>query len=155
MSDMKKIEIPFTWTYDLPSIVFMQFQVDLARLNDESNSMSEYPCFCIDLKTGVILGVSAEIATGDAYEYESSANWNVEGQGWMIGYNESEDVNYDDIPNESIKDEVIQLFDFNGQGFFSQIVCVVCDYARVEDLRECTLDGLYDEHIHNEDTSSL
>ena len=39
MSDMKKIEIPFTWTYDLPSIVFMQFQVDLARLNDESNSM--------------------------------------------------------------------------------------------------------------------
>jgi len=88
MSDMKKIEIPFTWTYDLPSIVFMQFQVDLARLNDESNSMSEYPCFCIDLKTGEILGA-------------------------------------------------------------------VCDYARVEDLRECTLDGLYDEHIHNEDTSSL
>ena len=51
---MKKIELPFKWNYDLPSIVLFQFQIDLAQLNDESNDMSEFPYFFLDLKTGEI-----------------------------------------------------------------------------------------------------
>jgi len=152
---MKPIDLPVSWAYDLPSVVFIQFQIDLAKLNDESNDMSEFPCFCIDLKTGELLGISAEIATGDAYEYESSANWLVEGDGWWIGYNESMDEPYDNISNAAIKDEVIQLFDFKGQSFFSQVVALVCDVARTEDLRDLPLDGLYAKYINNDEAPSL
>ena len=91
---MKKIELPFKWNYDLPSIVLFQFQIDLAQLNDESDDMSEFPYFFIDLNSGEVVGVSDEIATGDAYQYSSSANWLIEGNNWWIGFSESMDETY-------------------------------------------------------------
>ena len=152
---MKKIELPFKWNYDLPSIVLFQFQIDLAQLNDESNDMSEFPYFFIDLKSGEIVGVSDEIATGAAYQYSSSANWLIEGDNWWIGYNESEDETYLQISDLGIQDEIFSLFDSNGRENFNSIVAAVCDFARNEDLHDCKVDGKYQKHIHNDGSPSL
>ena len=150
---MKKISIPFVWDFELPSVAIFQFPIDLARLNDESNDMSEFPAFIVDLKTGDVLGVSQEIATGDAYLYENSSSWIVEGKNWWIGYNESEDQDYyqfsDDQTGLSLK---ALLEDQKG---FQSIVSAVCDLARSEDLHDLKMDGLYQQHIDNEESPSL
>jgi|LauGreSuBDMM15SN_2_FD.fasta_scaffold33708_2 hypothetical protein len=152
---MKKIELLFKWNYNLPSIVLVQFQIDLAKLNDESYDMSEFPCFYLDLKTGEILGVSDEIATGDAYQYSSSPYWLIEGNNWWIGYNESEDETYLQISDSGIQDEIFSLFDSNGRENFNAIVAAVCDFARNEDLHDCKVDGIYQKYIHNDGSPSL
>ncbi len=152
---MKKVELPFKWNYDLPSIVLFQFQIDLAQLNDESNGMSEFPYFFLDLKSGEIVGVSDEIATGDAYQYSSSANWLIEGDNWWIGYSESMDETYLQIPDADIQDEIFSLFDLNGRENFNSIVAAVCDFARKEDLNDFKVDGKYQKYIHNDESPSL
>ena len=152
---MKKIELPFKWNYDLPSIVLFQFQIDLAQLNDESNDMSEFPYFFLDLKSGEIVGVSDEIATGAAYQYSSSANWLIEGNNWWIGYSESMDETYIQIPDSGIQEEIFSLFDSNGRENFNLIVATVCDFARKEDLHDFKVDGKYQKYIHNEESPSL
>ena len=151
---MNKINLPFSWEYNLPSIVAFQFKIDLEKLADESNDMSEFPSFFIDLLTGEILGVSDEIATGNAYMYDN-INWLIEGNGWWIGYNESTDETYSQLPNKELETKLLDLFESNKQGFFEQIITSVCDYAREHDLTNLKSDGIYNDKINNDDSPSL
>jgi len=117
--------------------------------------MSEFPCFYLDLKTGEILGVSDEIATGDAYQYSSSVNWLIEGDNWWAGYSESMGETYLQIPDSGIQDEIFSLFDSNGRENFNTIVAAVFHFARNEDLHDCKVDGIYQKYIHNDGSPSL
>jgi len=150
---MYNVTVPFVWNFDLSPIAIFQFSIDLARLNDESNDMSEFPVFIINLKSGELLGVSQEIATGDAYLYENSASWIVEGQGWWIGYNESEGQDYQQFSDSTIFESVKNLLEVNNG--FKDIVNSVCDLARNKDLHDLKMDGLYQKYISNEDSPSL
>ena len=76
----------FDWKYNIPSVARFQFQIDLDKLGDESGDMSEYPCFYIDLSSGKIPDVPAEISCGDGYRYANSASWLIVSDGWWIGY---------------------------------------------------------------------
>ena len=83
---MNTINLNFDWKYNIPSVARFQFQIDLDKLGDESGDMSEYPCFYIDLSSGKILDVPAEISCGDGYRYANSASWLIVSDGWWIGY---------------------------------------------------------------------
>ena len=149
-----KIKLPFNWDYNLPSVAVFQFKIDLEKLADESNDMSEFPSFFIDLSTGEILGVSDEIATGDAYMYDN-VNWLIEGNGWWIGYSESLDEKYAQLPNKDLEIQLLDLFETNKQGQFEHIVNLVCDFARENDLKKLKSEGIYGDKINNEDSPSL
>jgi hypothetical protein len=83
---MNTINLNFDWKYNIPSVARFQFQIDLDKLGDESGDMSEYPCFYIDLSSGKIPDVPAEISCGDGYRYANSASWLIVSDGWWIGY---------------------------------------------------------------------
>lgn len=150
---MNIISIPFEWDFNISPIAIFQFPVDLSRLKDESNSMSEFPCFMINLNSGELIGVSEEIATGDAYIYEISSSWIVEGKDWWLGYNESTDESYSQFQGQEVGNSINELL--NSKSGFVEIVNLVCDLARNKDLREFKMDGLYQKYIDNEDSPSL
>jgi len=89
------------------------------------------------------------------HQYSSSANWLIEGNNWWIGYSESMDETYLQIPDSGIPDEIFNLFDSKGQSNFNKIVAAICDFARNVDLHDCKADGIYQNYIHNDDSPSL
>ena len=152
---MNKIVLNFDWKYKLPSVARFQFQIDLDKLGDESGDMSEFPCFYIDLATGEILGVPSEISCGDGYRYSSCASWLIASDGGWIGYNESLDEQYSNLPESKLNDEFIELFENNHSNNFNEIVDKVCDYARSTNLKDKKCTGLFDKYINNYDVPSL
>ncbi len=152
---MNKIVLNFDWNFDIPSVARFQFQIDLDKLGDESGDMSEYPCFYIDLASGEILGVPSEISCGDGYRYLDSSSWLIVSDGWWIGYSESLDELYSNLPESKMNDELIEIFDYKRANNFNIIVDKVCDYARINNLRETKCAGLFDQYINNYDVPSL
>jgi hypothetical protein len=152
---MNKIVLNFDWKFNLPSVARFQFQIDLDKLNDESADMSEYPCFYIDLASGKILGVPAEISCGDGYRYLESASWLIVSDGWWIGYNESLDEQYSNLPESPMNSELLELFDYKNANNFNLIVDEVCDYARNNNFKDIKCTGLFDKYINNYDAPSL
>ena len=149
------IDLEFEWKFNIPSVARFQFQIDLDKLGDESSDMSEYPCFYIDLASGKILGVPAEISCGNGYRYENSASWLIVSNGWWIGYNESLDELHSNLPESKMNDELIELFDYKHANNFNTIVDKVCDCARINNLTETKNTGLFDRYINNYDVPSL
>ena len=152
---MNKIVLNFDWKFNLPSVARFQFQIDLDKLNDESTDMSEYPCFYIDLASGKILGVPAEISCGDGYRYLESASWLIVSDGWWIGYNESLDEQYSNLPKSQMNSDLLELFDYKNANNFNLIVDEVCDYARNNNLKDIKCTGLFDKYINNYDAPTL
>lgn len=153
---MNTIELNFKWIFDLPSVAVLQFQTDLERLSDDSGDLSEFPSFFIDLKTGELLMIGDEIAGGNAYQYENSTNWLIEGKGWWIGYSESEMDYLVNLPDMSVKDKLLDIFEPEKQNNFNDIVSKVCDMARGNKLKALNnVTGLYPKLINNDDAPSL
>ena len=146
---MNTITLDFDWKFDLPSVALFQFQIDLAKLGDESGDMSEYPSFYIDLSSGEILGVPSEIACGDGYRYVDGSSWLVASDGWWIGYNESLDERIVNLPDEKMTNELFEIFEWTKANNFNKIVDGVCEFARKHNLRKHTCEGLFDKYINS------
>jgi len=152
---MNTIVLNFDWDLKIPSVARFQFQIDLDKLGDESSDMSEYPCFYINLASGEILGVPAEISCGDGYRYLDSASWLIVSDGWWIGYNESLDELYSNLPESKMNDELIELFDYKHANNFNTIVDKVCNFARSNNLKDIKNTELFDQYINNDDVPYL
>lgn len=148
---MKKIELPFQFDAGDHSVACFQFPVDMQALSDESFEVSEFPCFFLDLRTGEVLGVSQEISCGKALRYENSESWLVEGNGWWIGFSESEGADFIEAPNEEIK----VFLESQITSTFKAVVENVLELSRDTDLTKLAIDGLYQKYINNEDSPSL
>jgi hypothetical protein len=148
---MKKIELPFRFVEGSQSVACFQFPVDMQALSDESFEVSEFPCFFLDLRTGEVLGVSQEISCGKAIRYENSESWLVEGNGWWIGFSESEGADFIEASNEDLK----LFLESELTASFKSIVEDVLELSRKNDLSELGIDGLYQKYIDNEDSPSL
>jgi len=152
----KKITMPFNWHFTLAGIVAVQFQLDLSRLNSDDGDISEFPVFMIDLKTGELLMVDDIISSGEAYQYDGATNWLVEGLGWWIGYSDSDCEYKINIPDESMKAGLLNLFENRGLGGFNALVSEVCELGRKEDLSSLSrVTGLYAKLINNDDAPGL
>lgn len=152
---MNTIKLNFDWNYNIQSVARFQFQIDLDKLGDDSADMSEYPCFYINLASGEILGVPSEISCGDGYRFVDSASWLIVSEGWWIGYNESLDERYCNVPESKMGDELFEIFDWKNANNFNEIVDKVCDFARKNNLKKYNCAGLFDEYINNYDVPSL
>lgn len=163
---MKKIQLPFKWTFDLPPVAFFQFMLDYEKAGDaEDQTYDEYPSFIIDLSSGELLWVHKCISNGDAYEYETLSNWMIEGKGWWIkvgGYDENDSERF---PDEKTAAEVKELFSPEGsyKAVFSKVVEMVCDagrqnkteFEKLSDYYKNPFKKVYAKHINNEECITL
>ncbi len=150
---MKKVDLNFKWDFNLSSIVALQFQIDLASF-DYDDEMSEFPVVFLDLKSGEILQISDEVASGKAKLYPNAKNWLVEGKGWWIGYNGSDMEYVAQLPNPTLKKELIDLFEKEEN--FNKIINEVFSLAKGGGLNSLNKAlGVYQKHIDNEDAPSL
>ena len=61
---MTKINMPFEWQMELPSIVNISFQLDCNKLENDNGDVYEFPSIIMDFKTGQIHAASEIIKSG-------------------------------------------------------------------------------------------
>ena len=136
---MIKINMPFEWQFQLPSIVNISFQLDCNKLENDNGDVYEFPSIIIDLKTGQIYAASEIIKSGLAWRYNAAERWLVEGKDWWIGFTETTGEYMENIKDESIKNELLLLFQGEGHQMFetgalTNIIDNVCELAREKNL---------------------
>ena len=137
---MKKIKLPFYWNLDFNPIIYIQFPT---MGNCESSS------FFMDLRTGEIIGVSEDISLGECTRNENNPSFIIEGNGWWIGHDSSEELDF--LEGDSKLEEIFtweninlilnQLIEFSKRGEFKDLAFFNSD--------------LYETHIKNEKSPIL
>jgi hypothetical protein len=131
---MTKINIPFEWSLDIPSVVEFTFQMDSERAGDTEGDMEEMISFIVDLNNGEILWVHDYIMQGITHPWMTSFKIQVIGKGWYFGYDGGE--TFELFPSDQVKKEIGEKFIsaswlvgdlLDAEGSYWSIVKQVCE----------------------------